>query len=196
MGRPRPQVSNFPGGRYLTYSYINPYPTAEVAKSGFRLNYTLTSDFAIAADINAGAPAMVSVTPSSSRKQMVPANSPNHNGDGQNVLYADGHVEFQNTPFCGMLARVPSRRPTTATTSTPMAPATAPLRRAWERTAPTPMRWTASSCRSPPSAPRSSPASPAAGRRWHLVVIGAAAMFGVIVVIAMIVRGPKAAPVP
>jgi prepilin-type processing-associated H-X9-DG protein len=34
---------------------------------------------------------------------MKDANTLNHNGDGQNVLYADGHVEFQNTPFCGML---------------------------------------------------------------------------------------------
>ena len=29
-------------------------------------------------------------------------NSPNHEGDGQNILYADGHVEFQQHPFCGM----------------------------------------------------------------------------------------------
>jgi len=31
------------------------------------------------------------------------ANSNNHGRAGQNVLYADGHVEFQNSPFCGML---------------------------------------------------------------------------------------------
>jgi prepilin-type processing-associated H-X9-DG protein len=28
-------------------------------------------------------------------------NSANHEQDGQNVLYGDGHVEFQNNPFCG-----------------------------------------------------------------------------------------------
>ena len=28
-------------------------------------------------------------------------NSPNHRGDGQNVVYFDAHVEFQQTPFCG-----------------------------------------------------------------------------------------------
>ena len=28
-------------------------------------------------------------------------NSNNHGKDGQNVLYGDGHVEFQNNPFCG-----------------------------------------------------------------------------------------------
>jgi prepilin-type processing-associated H-X9-DG protein len=101
-GQPVTAVSNFPSRKYLTYSYINPYPAPAVVAKGFKLNYTLTSDFAVAADMNPGAPAVVSVTPNSTRQQMMPANSRNHNGDGQNVLYADGHVEFQNTPFCGM----------------------------------------------------------------------------------------------
>jgi prepilin-type processing-associated H-X9-DG protein len=80
--------------------------------AGFKLNYTLTSDFAIAADMNPGnkpAPGVVgqsdnvkNVKSGSARKEMSDGNSNNHNGDGQNVLYADGHVEFQNTPFCGM----------------------------------------------------------------------------------------------
>ena len=26
----------------------------------------------------------------------------NHDEDGQNVLYGDGHVEFQSNPFCGV----------------------------------------------------------------------------------------------
>ena len=30
------------------------------------------------------------------------ANSNNHGGKGQNVLYADGHVEWTDSPFCGM----------------------------------------------------------------------------------------------
>ena len=29
------------------------------------------------------------------------SNSNNHKNDGQNVLYADGHVEYQKTPWCG-----------------------------------------------------------------------------------------------
>ena len=28
-------------------------------------------------------------------------NSPNHGGEGQNVLYGDGHVEWQSSPFAG-----------------------------------------------------------------------------------------------
>jgi prepilin-type processing-associated H-X9-DG protein len=30
------------------------------------------------------------------------ANSPNHDGLGQNVLYADGSVEFRTTPLAGV----------------------------------------------------------------------------------------------
>jgi len=92
----------------LTYSYIVPFPSTTAMDAGFKLNYTLTSDFAIAADINpgilGGTPPdnVTKVAPSSSRKDMADGNTNNHNGDGQNVLYADGHVEFQNTPFCGM----------------------------------------------------------------------------------------------
>jgi prepilin-type processing-associated H-X9-DG protein len=76
--------------------------------AGFKLNYTLTSDFAIAGDMNPGEAggnpidSVSKVTAASARKEMSNANSNNHNGDGQNVLYADGHVEFQNTPFAGM----------------------------------------------------------------------------------------------
>jgi len=32
----------------------------------------------------------------------VRVNSPNHQGDGQNVLYQDGHVKFQLNPWCGI----------------------------------------------------------------------------------------------
>jgi prepilin-type N-terminal cleavage/methylation domain-containing protein/prepilin-type processing-associated H-X9-DG protein len=92
----------------LTYSYQNPYPTVAASDAGFKLNYTLTSDFAIASDMNPGTKGgtpvdnVTGVNPNSPRKDMLNANSNNHNRDGQNVLYADGHVEFQNTPFCGM----------------------------------------------------------------------------------------------
>jgi len=93
----------------LTYSYVAPYPTQAARDAGFKLNYTLTSDFAVAGDINPGTTGgnpkddVKGPRPNSARNVMQNANSNNHNGDGQNVLYADGHVEFQNTPYCGML---------------------------------------------------------------------------------------------
>jgi len=105
----RSNFTNIPTN--LTYSYICPFPSQGAMDAGFKLNYTLTSDFAIAADMNPGKvptgtvgqqDAVDKVKPTSPRKEMQDGNSNNHNGDGQNVLYADGHVEFQNTPFVGM----------------------------------------------------------------------------------------------
>jgi prepilin-type processing-associated H-X9-DG protein len=101
-GKPQNRVSNFPGPQHLGYSFANPYASPAAVAAGFKWDYTLTSDFALAADMNPGPPAVLDVTPQSSRKETAAANSRNHNGEGQNVLYADGHVEFQNTPFCGM----------------------------------------------------------------------------------------------
>jgi len=40
-------------------------------------------------------------TTTSSAKDMQKANSQNHQGAGENVLYGDGHVEFVQNPFCG-----------------------------------------------------------------------------------------------
>ena len=100
----------------LTYGYIAPFPVQTARDAGFKLNYTLTSDFAIAGDINPGTVGgnptdnVTIVKARSARNIMANANSNNHNGDGQNVLYADGHVEFQNSPFCGMLR--PNNNPT------------------------------------------------------------------------------------
>jgi len=51
-------VSNFtnsgdPSG-VISYSYIVPFPTSAARNAGFKLNFTLSSDFAIAADMNPG----------------------------------------------------------------------------------------------------------------------------------------------
>jgi len=43
----------------------------------------------------------VEVASNSSRSVIVQANSNNHAGDGENVLYADGHVDWTATPYCG-----------------------------------------------------------------------------------------------
>jgi len=90
----------------LTYSYVVPFPTVAARNAGFKLNYTLSSDFAIAADMNPGTQGgtpqdnVTLPAPTASRTEMAVANSNNHNGDGQNVLFADGHVDFSNTPWC------------------------------------------------------------------------------------------------
>ena len=114
QGKSVQEVSNFTDiPLNLTYAYIAPFPTTKAREAGFKLNYTLTSDFAIAGDINPGVTGgnpidnVSGPLPNAPRTQMMNANTNNHNGDGQNVLYADGHVEFQNTPFCGMLRSPP-----------------------------------------------------------------------------------------
>jgi prepilin-type N-terminal cleavage/methylation domain-containing protein/prepilin-type processing-associated H-X9-DG protein len=91
----------------LSYSYCNPYPDVNALGSGFKLVQGLDPTFAIAADINPGTAGgsgndnVMGVTSNSSGVQIRLGNSNNHNKDGQNVLYGDGHVEFQASPFVG-----------------------------------------------------------------------------------------------
>ena len=86
----------------LSYSYQNPYPNKDAIGKGFKLNNTLGAEFAIAADICGGTPQKLSeVTSTSSANDMRQVNSPNHDRDGQNILYGDGHVAWESNPFVG-----------------------------------------------------------------------------------------------
>lgn len=90
--------------KYLSYSYANPYPSTTAVNAGYRLNSTVGAEFAVAADLNPGNANgynVGSLNITSSQKQMEKGNSPNHQGAGENVLYGDGHVEWQQNPFCG-----------------------------------------------------------------------------------------------
>lgn len=93
--------SNFSGPRHLSYSYASPFSAAP----GYVLNDYLRADFALMADKNPGiSRAGSDVTAPAYGDpplQIARANSNNHGRAGQNVLYADGHVAFQTTPFCG-----------------------------------------------------------------------------------------------
>jgi prepilin-type N-terminal cleavage/methylation domain-containing protein/prepilin-type processing-associated H-X9-DG protein len=97
--------------RNLSYSYQAPFPNNNAVASGWKLNNTLSAEYAVAADMNPGtnttgagtaARAASQVTTTSSSAEMKGANSVNHDRDGQNVLYGDGHVEFQQNPFVGV----------------------------------------------------------------------------------------------
>ena len=96
--------------RNLSYSYANPYPDQNAVSSGYKLNNSLGAEFAVASDINPGDGQsgggtndnVLAVTSTSSARDMKQANSNNHDEDGENVLYGDGHVEFQTNPFCGI----------------------------------------------------------------------------------------------
>ncbi len=86
--------SNFTSGQYLSYSYSSPFSTAP----GYEMNDTQQADFAIMADMN---PGVIGPAYDASPFELAKSNSNNHQKAGQNVLYADGHVQFQMTPYCG-----------------------------------------------------------------------------------------------
>jgi prepilin-type N-terminal cleavage/methylation domain-containing protein/prepilin-type processing-associated H-X9-DG protein len=90
----------------LGYSYANPYPDAAAASAGYRLTSKLGSTFAVMADLNPGLSAdrradPFRPTPTSSQSDMRFGNSGNHEREGQNVLYGDGHVTYELNPFVG-----------------------------------------------------------------------------------------------
>jgi len=115
---------NSPVVANLSYSYEDPYPSTGAISNGWKLNTSLPPDYAVASDINPGT-MVPTITPSvwTSVNTTSPAsimrlgNSANHGQDGQNVLYGDGHVEFQNNPFCGSQRdNIYTSRSTNATT--------------------------------------------------------------------------------
>jgi len=109
-GRGPVAFSNFPGRQYLSYSYANPYPTKAAVRSGWRFNTVLGAEAPLAADMNPGGPALLTTPHTASAGAMAAVNSPNHKGEGQNVVYCDAHVEWHATPFSGMpLADQPFR---------------------------------------------------------------------------------------
>jgi type II secretory pathway pseudopilin PulG len=90
--------SNFYSAANLSYSYACPF-------SGYA-DYRLNSDwapgqFALMADKNPGTSA-AAVAHDAPPLELARANSLNHQRTGQNVLYADGTVSFEHTPYCGV----------------------------------------------------------------------------------------------
>jgi prepilin-type processing-associated H-X9-DG protein len=90
----------------LSYSYQNPYPGTNAIGAGFKLNNAIGAEFAVAADMNPGTAGrgdnVLAPTSTSSAKDMKQANTRNHDRDGQNILYGDGHVAWESNPFVGV----------------------------------------------------------------------------------------------
>jgi len=93
----------------LSYSLAVPFPSPAAAQNKFAWRHTLGSEFVIAGDINPGTRGgsnppnnVTGPAHDAPTAQMAAANSNNHGNKGQNVLYADGHVDFQTTPYCGV----------------------------------------------------------------------------------------------
>lgn len=98
----------------LAYSYQNPYGDSAATTAGYKLSSNVSAEFAVFADINpgtiqdydgmGGASATDNVLEplsGSSANISRKANSNNHNKDGQNVLFGDGHVDWQTSAFAG-----------------------------------------------------------------------------------------------
>jgi prepilin-type processing-associated H-X9-DG protein len=94
----------------LSYSYADPYPGTAAISSGYKMNSSLSPEFAVAADGSPGSNTTGSgsttggngtITTGSAGSLMRGGNSANHGRDGQNVLYGDGHVEWTSNPFVG-----------------------------------------------------------------------------------------------
>lgn len=72
----------------LGYSFANPYPSSAAAAARYTFTNHLPGSFAVAADMNPGTGGT--------------KNSRNHEDRGQNVLYADGHVDWQDGVLVGV----------------------------------------------------------------------------------------------
>ena len=97
--------SNFTSSKNLSYSYENPYPGTSAIGAGFKLNNAIGAEYAVASDMNPGTTNgdnVTQVTSTSSAKDMKLGNSNNHDKDGQNILYGDGHVAWESNPFVGV----------------------------------------------------------------------------------------------
>ncbi len=115
------QRGNFRGPVNLSYSYASPFSSAP----GYKLNDTRAADFKLIADKNPGAAGEKSNAAGppwdAPLLRLSIANSNNHGKAGQNVLFEDGHVEFETTPYCGVerdniytaLAEKPPENPAT-----------------------------------------------------------------------------------
>lgn len=112
--REKMQCGNFGDiRRNLSYGFSNPYPTKEALQSGFRMSTAMNPEFALVADIGPGTAGGqnpygmagaggLAATPKSPIAQLRAMNSNNHRKVGQNVLFADGHVEFVPNVFAGI----------------------------------------------------------------------------------------------
>jgi len=109
-GHPTDWGVNFTGLKNLSYGFAaNMYASSTSVGTGIKWNNTIDPSFAIAGDKgpgtttggSTGASIGYNLTTGSSSSQKRGGNSVNHDRDGQNLLYADGHAEFQNNAMVG-----------------------------------------------------------------------------------------------
>lgn len=89
---------NFKARMTYNYSLINMYPSEEAVARGYDPG-KLSGDTVIASDTNPGHEQTWTVETPMNLRQIRETNSPNHQRNGQNLLWGDGSVEFSTTPF-------------------------------------------------------------------------------------------------
>jgi prepilin-type N-terminal cleavage/methylation domain-containing protein/prepilin-type processing-associated H-X9-DG protein len=96
---------NFQASSQLSYSITNPYPmggTSGAVTLGYKFSPNVSADLAIGCDRNDAGINLIGAaqvtTPIATQKA---ANSSNHDKEGMNVLYNDGHVDWSTTMYCG-----------------------------------------------------------------------------------------------
>jgi prepilin-type N-terminal cleavage/methylation domain-containing protein len=100
--KPANQRCNFYNANNLSYSFANPYPNDTAIGLGYKLNGNVPADLAIAGDRNDGDGASAgAVTSASAASEQKKINSKNHETDGQNVLFNDGHCEWSTHAWVG-----------------------------------------------------------------------------------------------
>lgn len=103
----QPAISrgNFSSSNNLSYSMAHMYPNGganQAVSLGYKINSSVVADFAIAGDRNDGdAATSTGVVETSASTEQKKLNSKNHEMEGQNVLYNDGHCEWFTTSWVG-----------------------------------------------------------------------------------------------
>ena len=93
--------------KHLAYSMHNPYVRDGVVPAEDKTYWTsgMSAGFPVAADVNpgtAGGDDVTKATVNLSARDMKVSNSSNHDKDGQNILYGDGHVSWESNPLVGI----------------------------------------------------------------------------------------------
>jgi prepilin-type N-terminal cleavage/methylation domain-containing protein len=99
---PATSRSNFTHESNLSYSYAHPYPNQTAVSQGYKLHSGVVADLAIAADRNEPDPTWTTNRRFDEAQSKIRlGNSSNHEREGQNVMFNDGHVEWFTTAWCG-----------------------------------------------------------------------------------------------
>ncbi len=91
--------------RQVSYGYQISYGNLGIPGSNRDARMVLGAEkgpYGAAIEAGRAAPPRNLLTQNSAAKDWRPFNSPNHKGRGQNVLVADGHIEFAETPLAGI----------------------------------------------------------------------------------------------